>query len=347
MSTEFILAWDIGGAHLKAAFLHINGRLLKTHQWATPVWKGLGTLDAAMKESVKLFQGLANTRQVATTTAELVDIFPDRGEGVRALTNKFTEFDNKILFYAGDKGFIGSHDTATLANHISSANWHATTSFVASKMNSGVMMDIGSTTTDIIPFQNGQPVNRGYSDHERLATTELVYSGMVRTPVMAMIKELNYRGCQYPLMAEHFANAADVHRLTGLLNENDDYMETADGADKSLQSSARRLARMIGIDFDETGDLNDIVLMAGEIADRQIDDLKTALKKNLSRIEKRHSSVLVGAGCGRVLVKQLATQLELTYRDFESLIDVEEADSTMAGNCATAVSLAHLARTLA
>ncbi len=347
MSTEFILAWDIGGAHLKAAYLNKNGKVIKTHQWATPIWKGFVSFDLAMKEAINIFGGLKNTRQVATTTAELVDIFSNREEGIKALSKKMSSNEANILFYAGDDGFIKSNETSKYANQIASANWHATTSFVASKIDSGVMMDVGSTTTDIIPFQMGKVTNMGYSDHERLATGELVYSGMVRTPVMAMVRQLHYRAKCFPVMAEYFANAADVHRINGLLNENDDYVETADGADKTLDASARRLARMIGVDFDVNTELDDIKLMAEEILMQQLDDMESALKKNLSRMIESTSPELVGAGCGRALIKRLADRVGLSYRDFESLIDAESDQSMMAANCATAVSLAYIARHLA
>ena len=112
-------------------------------------------------------------------------------------------------------------------------------------------MDMGSTTTDIVLLHDGSARPLGFSDAERLTTEELVYTGVIRTPVMAVTHRVPFGGQWQRLTAEHFATMADVHRLTGNLDTAHDMAETADGAGKSPQESARRLARMVGRDVDD------------------------------------------------------------------------------------------------
>lgn len=50
-----------------------------------------------------------------------------------------------------------------------------------------ILVDIGSTTTDIIPIRNGSEAARGKYDIERLNTGELVYTGMLRTNVATIV----------------------------------------------------------------------------------------------------------------------------------------------------------------
>lgn len=342
MSNEYILAWDIGGAHLKAAYYHRSGGLLETYQWPTPLWQGLDHLDNAIREAKSLFKCHDAVFQVATTTAELVDIFSGRQEGINILSEILSRQNQNILFYAGKKGFIKTSQIEKSFNDIASANWHATTSYVASKVDSGVMIDIGSTTTDIIPFQHGKPINRGYTDHERLLSGELVYSGMVRTPVMALVDRLDFRGASIPIMAEHFSTTADVYRILGLLNEADDYMETSDGDVKSYEASARRLARMIAIDYKPVH-REDIMSLAKQVSSSQLDSIERALITSLQDIKSGPEPLLIGAGSGRILISKLAERLNLPYRDFHSLLEVESKEEIMVANCATAVSLACLA----
>ena len=52
---------------------------------------------------------------------------------------------------------------------------------VAKLAGDALFVDMGSTTTDIIPIEDGAVANEGYTDAERLLTGELVYTGFTRT----------------------------------------------------------------------------------------------------------------------------------------------------------------------
>ena len=76
-------------------------------------------------------------------------------------------------------------------------------------------MDVGTTTTDLIPIRAGAVAARGATDAERLTESELLYTGVVRTPVMAVAQTAPFSGRMQGIAAERFATMADVWRLTG------------------------------------------------------------------------------------------------------------------------------------
>ena len=138
-----------------------------------------------------------------TMTGELADIFPDRPSGVRMISEQMRSLlgTAPLAIYAGPHGLLHERPSEPLLTAIASANWHASAVFVASRCRDGLLIDIGSTTSDIIPLQAGRPCFSGYSDAERLATQELVYSGIVRTPVMAVARRAPFAGTWQGLAA--------------------------------------------------------------------------------------------------------------------------------------------------
>src|SRR5207302_6358538 len=105
---------------------------------------------------------------------------------------------------------------------IASANWHATAALVAKRKGSALLIDMGSTTTDLVPVMAGAIIARGYTDAERLACGELVYTGLVRSSVMAIAARVPVAGSWPTLVNDNFATMADVHRLLDNFPENAD-----------------------------------------------------------------------------------------------------------------------------
>jgi probable H4MPT-linked C1 transfer pathway protein len=207
-----------------------------------------------------------------------------------------------------------------------------------------LFVDIGSTTTDILVLNNGQVLAEGYTDYQRLVSQELVYTGIVRTAVMAVTQTAVDDGKEIGLMAEFFATMADVYRVTGELNEIHDQTATADGAEKSVIASARRLSRMIGCDF-SADEMPRWQRFAENIRDRQLQQIQRSCEKVLSGQSLAGSSPLIGAGTGRFLVKQLAINLSRPYLDFSDLLPNATAQNGMtAADCAPAVAAGCLAK---
>lgn len=345
MSFNSYVGWDIGGAHLKVASIDNNGCVNYVNQLATPLWKDFNSLeDAILKIRDQMTQ--ETVRHAITMTAELADIFKDRDTGVKALSRFLAgQFaDETYYLYAGDNGLIEASKVSSYITDIASANWHATASFVMQYIDNGVLIDIGSTTTDMIPFTAKHLANIANTDHERLRNNELVYSGIIRTSVMAVVNKIYCDGQWQNIVAENFSTMADVYRLLHQLNEQDDMMNTADGAGKTNSDSARRLMRMVGLDLQDENNISPAREIAEQVAHTQLEKINESLLKILSRDELNKIDCLIGAGAGRFLVRQLAAMNQLQYIDFTALLEYSEEAEQKILSCAAAVSVAQLAR---
>lgn len=338
-----IVGWDIGGAHLKAAALNTDQTIERVWQQACPLWQGMQMLTQAFQSILQELPALPRWH-VLTMTGELVDLFPGRAEGVRAIVAAAVEIltAEKVRIFAGKLGFIKPeylHDR--LIDDVASANWYASAAYAAAKVGNGLFIDIGSTTTDILLLADAAVQPLGTTDFARLGSGELVYTGIVRTPVMAISEQVVFQGQSVGLMAEYFAAMADVYRLTGELNAEHDQHATADGAPKTLAASARRLARMIGCDFREP-ELPLWIDLARSLRLLQLQKIRAASERQLSRVTQPANTV-VGAGIGRFLVKDLARQLNCSYLDFDALCPSLTASAMTCADCAPAAAVALLA----
>jgi probable H4MPT-linked C1 transfer pathway protein len=272
----------------------------------------------------------------------LSDVFADRQEGVRYLSQMVARPLPQVMIYAGRAGFVSPQDAENHIADIASANWHASASFAARRCSDGLLIDIGTTTADLIPFRDGLVASFGYTDAQRLQTGELVYTGVVRTPVMAIAQDTTFRGRKQRIAAERFATMSDVYRLTGELPEGADPYPAADQRGKSREESASRLARMLGMDASDAA-MSDWVALAGDFAAKQLTLLEEAATQVLTAASVSPEAPIVGAGCGRFLAARLAQRLGRSYLDFAEVIDADPKAREMAARCAPSVAVALLA----
>jgi probable H4MPT-linked C1 transfer pathway protein len=336
-----VLGLDIGGAHLKLARVS-DGRLLGVRQVACALWQGLDRLEVALAEGQKDWPPAA--RIAVTMTGELADIFPDRAAGVRAIVDLLTRIvgEAAIEVYSLKDGFVAPGRAKSEPALVASANWHAAARIAAARCANGLFVDIGSTTTDLVPLAEGRVAARAEDDATRLASGELIYTGVVRTPIMAVARHLFFRGARLGVMAEAFASMADVYRLTGALPPHADQHPSADGKGKSLGESRARLARMIGHDAADAPAMAWLVL-ARQLAARQLALLEEACHRQLSLLAARPEAALIGAGVGRFLVEELARRVGRPYRSFAAMVPAERAVAEAAADCAPAAAVALLA----
>lgn len=343
-----IVGWDIGGAHLKAALLNRDGEVVQVYQQPCPLWKGLEQLETAIT-LILADLPTGEKKHAITMTGELVDFFNSRDEGVAQIIATMQRYisNETLLIYAGIQGFIRIQNLKQ--EHyaaIASANWLASASLMAENITAALFVDIGSTTTDILLCENGAVQATGLTDYQRLQSQELIYTGIVRTAVMAVSQSVFFNGQPTGLMAEYFATMADVYRLSCDLNEAHDQTETADGAEKTVLASAKRLSRMIGYEFVDD-DLSLWRFVAFQLKQQQKQQIQLACLRQLSRYEKNNPPCFVGAGIGRFLVKQIAADLACPYQDFDDFFPATLYNSAMAAaDCAPAVAVAYLSRNL-
>lgn len=341
-----LIGWDIGGAHLKAA--HFSGlQLLTLVQVPCPLWQGLEHLAAAFDQIEQVLGvRLTDCRHALTMTGELADRFPNRTVGVLALCAAARQrLGEATRCYSGAHGLIGvSAVDAAQALCVASANWRVAAEYAARVVGDGLWLDVGSTTSDLVAFANGRVQAAGVTDFARLASGELVYTGVVRTPLCALAQIAPVGGQQVRLMAEWFATSADVYRILGELPEAADQHPAVDNGDKTVAASVRRLGRMVGVDWGAEE------LAAGEILarffrERQIQMLVEAALQRLAEVPLRSAAPVVGAGVGSWIAQSVAERLQRPYRDAGELLPV--AQSTPSGHgapdAAPAVCVALLA----
>jgi probable H4MPT-linked C1 transfer pathway protein len=248
-----------------------------------------------------------------------------------------------MLVFAGLDGFLSVRRAGAKPEAVASANWIASAQVVAGELADALFVDVGSTTTDIVPIRSGALAMRGLTDHERLACEELVYTGVVRTPLMALAERIPFMGEWVTPMAEYFATTADIYRLTGELPEGADQLPAADNRGKTLRDSARRLARMVGRDL-ESAPMDAWKQCARYLADLQLWRIRQACERVLSKATVIAGAPVVGAGVGSFVVRKLAKALERPHKDFDSLVAKGSQADSWVSSCAPAVAVALLAR---
>lgn len=334
------IGWDIGGAHLKAVWLNAEGKVLAVKQVYCPLWQGLGYLETAVHDITADWQ--ADSHAV-TMTGELADIFANRQQGVAQIVALLSNLlVGDVQYYAGKLGLISADAAVASWAEVASMNWLASVQLMAAHVSNAIFVDIGSTTTDIVLIQDGTPSMQGFTDAARMQCDELVYTGVVRTPLMAVAQKVMVGHVLSHVAAEYFATTADVYTLTGDLAEEDYVATTADGADKSLHNCARRIARMVGYDLTDAA-MADWKQLALEFKQHQIGQIKTALQHHLALLDTSHVFYIVGAGTGSFLVQEIAEQLGLPYQSVQQLIAADTAEiKKMAAVCFPAYAVGFL-----
>jgi probable H4MPT-linked C1 transfer pathway protein len=333
-----IAGWDIGGVHLKGAVVEA-GTVVDAFRIPAALWTGLDALEAAFDRALGRIGPVE--RHGVTLTGELSDLFEDRVHGVERLVAVAAARLGAIRVYAGRRGFLAA-ETAAGAAEVASANWHAAAAFVALRRRDALLIDIGSTTTDLVPVADGTVRAAGHTDAERLAAGELLYTGATRTPVMAVAKRVPFAGSWQPLVAEHFATMADVRRVTGELAPDLDLQDTADGRGKSPAESRGRLARMLGRDARDAAE-DAWLALARYLGERQLAAVCDAAALVLSRGALRPEAPVVGAGIGRFLTRALSLRLGREHVDFEDLVPMRPDLRAPVAHAAPAVAVALLA----
>ncbi|ADI29923.1 hydantoinase/oxoprolinase family protein [Methylotenera versatilis] len=333
MNKSPIIGWDVGGAHLKAAMLNAEGNLLRVLQVPCALWRGLNELEVAIDEVLSQFSTSAAIHAI-TMTGELVDLFANRQTGVNEISHVMhAKLAGAKLFYTGASdldfaGFVTIDEVNAHWQHIASANWLASAGFVAKQVGHALFIDIGSTTSDFVLIAEHQPVCLGLTDAARMQTEELVYTGVIRTPLMALTQKIQFEDTVTSVAAEYFAATADVYRLTDDLVGEDDMTDTADGKEKTVYASTKRLARMIGHDADDKP-LDTWVALAQAFKQQQVSRLQEVATKHISRVKNNTKLSIIGAGAGSFIAREIAESMKLPYLDVADLI----ANSQSSNDC--------------
>ncbi|HSG73208.1 MAG TPA: hydantoinase/oxoprolinase family protein, partial [Planctomycetaceae bacterium] len=224
---------------------------------------------------------------------------------------------------------------------VAAANWHALASWAGQLVpdESALLVDIGTTTTDIIPLEHGLPVSRGLTDLERLQHRELEYSGVARTPLFALAHSVPFRGGECPLAAEVFATTLDLYLWSGRIPTDPQNRETANGQPATRDASRDRLCRMLCADSQEISDdeLDRICVFLEQV---HLTRLKDALSHVAGQLPGTCETVIL-SGRGAFLAAQALREVpQLTAA---RTIPIEEMFDPQVAEAACAFAVARLA----
>jgi probable H4MPT-linked C1 transfer pathway protein len=286
-----ILGLDIGGANTKAA----SSDGLFAQSIYLPLWK-----HAPLEKALRLLALQEPQAVAAVITGELADCFSTKREGISSLTATVKRAFSCPVYLWGTRGFSWT-DPLELA----AANWAASAALLAREIGDCLFVDMGSTTTDLIPIKGEALAAK--TDFLRLAAGDLVYMGMLRTRLDALLPAARIRGQRVPLAPEFFAIIGDAYLALGRISEECYSCETPDGAGKEREAALRRLARSVCADLEEIGEAAALAI-AEQACERQKRILVAAMKR---QAEKHGLTKVVAAGIGEELIAEAAAFLGL------------------------------------
>jgi probable H4MPT-linked C1 transfer pathway protein len=298
------LALDIGGANIKAA--HGNGPCCSI---SFPLWKEPAALPRVLEQ---LFRRLPPFARVALTmTAELCDCFETKAEGVREViqSTSAAASGRPLVVWCVDSCFRSVQEALSSPALVAAANWLALAEFAARLIptQSGLLIDVGSTTTDVVPLSEGRARPQGRTDTARLASGEMIYAGVRRTPVCALATELPFRGVPTGLAAELFATTLDIYLTLGAIPPDPSDLSTSDGRPATPDAARARLARMVGADREDF--TPDDVLAFSRAADSALLDRLEATALKACATGKFPPDGAIISGSGEFLALRLARRL--------------------------------------
>ncbi|MEO1495555.1 MAG: hydantoinase/oxoprolinase family protein [Planctomycetota bacterium] len=293
------LGLDVGGANLKAS----EGQTSVSHGFA--LWRDPAGLTDALQALVAKLPNA--TALAATMTGELADCYATKAEGVHAIVEALeTVADGRPLRLAtNDDRWLTPGEARADPPRVAAANWRvfARAAAEALRLPDALVIDVGSTTTDITPIRGGLVAADGVDDTSRLIAGELLYIGVRRTPVCALVDTLPVGGTECPVANELFATTADAWLLVGETDPSD-LTDTADGRPLDARSARARLARCVCADT-TSFTAEDAQAAAHRIVSRQVG----ALAEAMQRAQAGGLLPVVAAGEGEFLVVRAQARL--------------------------------------
>jgi (4-(4-[2-(gamma-L-glutamylamino)ethyl]phenoxymethyl)furan-2-yl)methanamine synthase len=297
--TSAILGWDIGGVNTKVARLRpgAEGLLLRTVSLPYEVQREPGTLAPMLLAAAREAGGELSDVHGVTMTAELSQAFRTKREGVSFVLDALeAAFPGSALYvYSVDGRFVGPQEARGRPLSVGASNWAATANWVARRIPTCVLIDIGTTSTDLIPIVEGRVAAVGHTDPERLLSGELVYSGALRTPAEAVARLLPLWGGEAGVSADGFALIGDAHLWRGHLSSDDYTCRAPDGRPATRVFAGERLARMVCADREMLDD-SAIDSIATALADAQMRTVAQALERLRARWPAIAVAVVTGLG---------------------------------------------------
>lgn len=340
-----VIGLDIGGANIKAAWISTQNGKVKDSKVVSeyfPVWKKRDDLASKLLEIKENLCRGALDGVGLTMTAELSDAYQTKQEGVDKILSytKQAFFNVPIYVLNANADLVSIDEAKKVPLLVASANWAATGWLIAQYIENCVVVDVGSTSTSIIPIVDGKISAEGKTDLAKLICGELVYTGSLRTNVAAITSCIPIKNHAAKVSSELFALSGDVHLILNHISAKEYTSETADGRGKTKEEALARLARVVCADM-KMLTAQEITEMAQYISDRQIKQVAEGLNQVYCRVKSLTSQkvpvVITGLG-KEFIAKKAAQQIGV-----DKIVDLNDVVNEAAVLASPAVGVALMA----
>ena len=317
-----VVGLDVGGANTKAVWRNGGERRVVSRPFE--VWNDREALAAVLRDVVAGFGPVPVEAVALTTTAELSDAFRTKREGVGfVLDAAEAALDGpQVLAFTTAGEFVSFAEARARAPEVAAANWVASALAVAALHADALMIDVGSTTADVVPIAAGRVVATARTDLDRLLAGELVYTGALRTNLAAIAPRVPVRDSSCPVASELFAISADVHLILGHLASGAYMCATPDGRPATVEFARERVARLVCADAEQLA-VEEIDAIAAFVHAEQVRQIEVAV----GRVSRRFEVVppVVPLGAGAFLAREVAGHLGLALVELPWSADERDA----------------------
>ena len=315
MKSNFFIGWDIGGANTKVCIFDMNFNIIEIKSKNINVWQNFEDLKHYFQEISKPYINY-HVQNFITITAESCDNFENRHSGVISILENCNSYIHGTkLFYSNIDKYLIYNDALKNPDYLFSTNWMLTLKYLNKIKNVDLIIDIGSTTTDII--YKHMNVQENIDDHKRLVNNSLLYAGVIRTPIPMIVNKVNFLSKEVPLINEVFSTTGDIFNITNDIDFNElDYVG-ADNLNFTKKNSFVRIARSLGLDYNSSMK-SEIIKVSHAIKNNFVEMIYKKIKLifNIHMEELKLSSI----GEGNFLIKELALKHNLKYLSLKDSI---------------------------
>jgi len=302
-----VIGLDVGGANTKGVWRDGVQRRVVSRRFE--VWRDRDALESVLRAVVaEAAQGRVEAVAL-TTTAELSDAFRTKREGVGFVLDAAEAAfrGRRLLALTTDGELVSFAEARTRPLAVAAANWVASALAVAELHADALMIDVGSTTVDLIPIAAGRVAGVGPTDLDRLLAGELVYTGGLRTNLAAIAPSVPVRDRWCPVASELFAISADVHLVLGHLTPDGYTCATPDGRPATIDCARERIARLVCADVEQLA-AEEIDAIAAHLYTEQLRQIETAARRVSERVGG--AAPVVPLGGGAFLARAAAQRLD-------------------------------------
>ena len=272
-----VIGLDIGGVNTKAVWR--DGDAVRTVLRPYDVVREPGALTAVVRDVVAELAGEPPELVALTMTAELSDEFRTKREGVGFVLDAVeAAVGGRVLAFTTAGELVSLAEARERPLDVAAANWVASALAVAALHPDALLLDVGSTTADVIPIASGRVAAEGRTDLDRLLAGELVYTGALRTSLAAIAPRVPVRGRWCPVASELFAISGDVHLILGHLAPEAYTCPTPDGRPATIECARARVARLVCADMEQLS-VAEVETIAAYLHGEQVGQIEAAARR--------------------------------------------------------------------